>query len=186
VGAIPTLVHAFDWPDGVVVGTVGLPGSRTFSLQAREGSRTAAVVLEKEQSAVLAEAIDRVLDELMDDSDNTWSGVERRDDLVVVAACLAVAQELHTLDQHLARLRLGAQQLDDLADELVERHRERALALTGHEVGRDRRGHDLGRADARVGELQAQRLAEHVDRRAASPRRRSDCSGCSGRRPSRP
>ncbi|WP_069385878.1 DUF3090 domain-containing protein [Cellulosimicrobium cellulans] len=70
---MPTLVHAFDWPDRVVVGTVGMPGSRTFYLQAREGTRTTSVVLEKEQSAVLAETIDRVLDELMDDSDNKWS-----------------------------------------------------------------------------------------------------------------
>ncbi|MCB7137449.1 DUF3090 domain-containing protein [Cellulosimicrobium marinum] len=70
---MPTLVHAFDWPDRVVVGTVGEPGSRTFYLQAREGSRTASVVLEKEQSAVLAEAIERVLDELMAAPDNEYS-----------------------------------------------------------------------------------------------------------------
>ena len=70
---MPTLVHAFDWPDRVVVGTVGMPGSRTFYLQAREGTRTASVVLEKEQSAVLAETIERVLDELMEEPDNRWS-----------------------------------------------------------------------------------------------------------------
>ena len=70
---MPTLVHAFDWPDRVVVGTVGMPGSRTFYLQAREGTRTTSIVLEKEQSSVLAETIDRVLDELMEDSDNRWS-----------------------------------------------------------------------------------------------------------------
>ncbi len=61
---MPTLVHEFDWPDRVVVGTVGLPGSRTFYLQARTGARTASVALEKEQSALLAEKIDELLGEL--------------------------------------------------------------------------------------------------------------------------
>ncbi|MBD5787407.1 DUF3090 domain-containing protein [Cellulosimicrobium terreum] len=70
---MPTLVHEFDWPDRVVVGTVGMPGSRTFYLQARSGARTASVALEKEQSAVLAETIGRLLDELMEDPDNRYS-----------------------------------------------------------------------------------------------------------------
>jgi uncharacterized repeat protein (TIGR03847 family) len=66
---MPTLTHEFDWPDRVVVGTVGSPGSRTFYLQARAGSRTASVALEKEQSAVLAETIDQLLDTLRSDGD---------------------------------------------------------------------------------------------------------------------
>ncbi|WP_265521162.1 DUF3090 domain-containing protein [Oerskovia flava] len=70
---MPTLVHEFDWPDRVVVGTVGMPGSRTFYLQARSGTRTASVALEKEQSAVLAETVQRLLDELMQDPDNPYS-----------------------------------------------------------------------------------------------------------------
>ena len=61
---MPTLVHEFDWPDRVVVGTVGSPGSRTFYLQVRTGARTASVALEKEQSALLAEKMDELLDEL--------------------------------------------------------------------------------------------------------------------------
>jgi uncharacterized repeat protein (TIGR03847 family) len=59
-----TLVHEFDWPDRVVVGPVGRPGSRTFYLQVRAGTRTTSVALEKQQSAQLAEMIDRLLDEL--------------------------------------------------------------------------------------------------------------------------
>jgi uncharacterized repeat protein (TIGR03847 family) len=43
---MPTLVHEFDWPDRVVVGTVGRPGARTFYLQVRTGARTAQVVIE--------------------------------------------------------------------------------------------------------------------------------------------
>jgi uncharacterized repeat protein (TIGR03847 family) len=60
-----TFVHEFDWPDRVVVGTVGRPGERTFYLQVRAGARSTSVVLEKEQSAVLADKMDELLDELM-------------------------------------------------------------------------------------------------------------------------
>jgi uncharacterized repeat protein (TIGR03847 family) len=65
-----TLVHEFDWPDRVVVGTVGRPGERTFYLQARAGARSTSVALEKEQSAVLADAIDQLLVALAADADN--------------------------------------------------------------------------------------------------------------------
>ena len=67
---MPTLVHEFDWPDRFVVGTVGRPGERTFYLQARTGARSTSVALEKEQSAVLAEKIDELLDELVADQTN--------------------------------------------------------------------------------------------------------------------
>ena len=43
---MPTIVHGFDWPDRVVIGTVGQPGSRTFYLQARAGARIVSVALE--------------------------------------------------------------------------------------------------------------------------------------------
>ncbi|MBO0984987.1 DUF3090 domain-containing protein [Rathayibacter sp. ZW T2_19] len=59
------IVHAFDWPDRVVVGTVGSPGARSFYLQARTGPRVVSVGLEKQQSALLAEKIDEILDQLM-------------------------------------------------------------------------------------------------------------------------
>jgi uncharacterized repeat protein (TIGR03847 family) len=62
---MPTIVHGFDWPDRVVIGTVGPPGSRSFYLQARTGRRVTSIALEKEQSALLAEKIDEVLDEVM-------------------------------------------------------------------------------------------------------------------------
>lgn len=66
-----TLVHEFDWPDRVVVGTVGRPGERTFYLQARTGARSTSVALEKEQSALLAEAIDELLDKVATASGST-------------------------------------------------------------------------------------------------------------------
>ena len=70
---MPTIVHEFDWPDRVVIGTVGRPGERTFYLQARAGSRVISASLEKEQSALLAEKIDEILDELMVNEGNAFS-----------------------------------------------------------------------------------------------------------------
>ena len=62
---MPTTVHEFDWPDRVIVGTVGVPGQRTFYLQVRSGKQTVSIALEKQQSAQLAEKIDEILDQLM-------------------------------------------------------------------------------------------------------------------------
>lgn len=65
MGDMATVVHDFDWPDRFVIGTVGRPGQRTFYLQARDGERVVSVALEKEQSEVLADRMDELLDELM-------------------------------------------------------------------------------------------------------------------------
>lgn len=59
------LVHRYDSPDRFVAGTVGQPGERTFFLQAREGNRITSVVVEKQQVSVLAEHLERVLDEVL-------------------------------------------------------------------------------------------------------------------------
>jgi uncharacterized repeat protein (TIGR03847 family) len=64
MGGMPTIVHGFDWPDRIVVGTIGQPGQREFYLQVRDGARLVSVGLEKQQSAALAEKIDEILDEL--------------------------------------------------------------------------------------------------------------------------
>lgn len=58
------LVHRYDAPDRFVAGTVGQPGERAFFLQAREGNRITSVSCEKQQVSVLAEHLDRVLDEV--------------------------------------------------------------------------------------------------------------------------
>ena len=70
---VPAHVHEFDWPDRVVIGTVGRPGARTFYLQARTGAQIVSIALEKEQSALLAEKIDEVLDQLSAVEGNRWS-----------------------------------------------------------------------------------------------------------------
>jgi uncharacterized repeat protein (TIGR03847 family) len=59
------LVHRYDAPDRFVAGTVGQPGERAFFLQAREGNRITSVTCEKRQVSVLAEHLDRVLDEVL-------------------------------------------------------------------------------------------------------------------------
>jgi uncharacterized repeat protein (TIGR03847 family) len=60
--------HVFDnpAPDRFVVGTVGLPGERTFYLQVRQGNAVTSVALEKAQVTALAERVDQLLDEAMD------------------------------------------------------------------------------------------------------------------------
>ncbi len=70
---MPTIVHGFDWPDRVVVGTIGEPGSRSFYLQARDGTRVVSVSLEKQQSALLAEKVEEILDQLMETEGNRYS-----------------------------------------------------------------------------------------------------------------
>ncbi len=56
--------HLYDPPERFVVGTVGEPGQRTFYLQARAGTRTTTVALEKQQVQVLAERVEELLDEV--------------------------------------------------------------------------------------------------------------------------
>jgi uncharacterized repeat protein (TIGR03847 family) len=70
---MPTIVHGFDWPDRIVVGTIGQPGSRAFYLQARARARIVSVALEKQQSTVLAATIEEILDELMAGEGNPFS-----------------------------------------------------------------------------------------------------------------
>ncbi len=56
--------YLFDSPERFVAGTVGLPGNRTFFLQARDGGRIASVVLEKVQVAALAQRLAELLEDL--------------------------------------------------------------------------------------------------------------------------
>ena len=54
----------FDRPSRFVAGTVGVPGERTFYLQAVDGARVISVALEKQQVAMLADRLDELLDEV--------------------------------------------------------------------------------------------------------------------------
>ena len=57
-------IHLHEHPERFIVGTVGLPGERTFFLQARTGNVLTSVALEKSQVSVLAERVDQLLDEV--------------------------------------------------------------------------------------------------------------------------
>jgi uncharacterized repeat protein (TIGR03847 family) len=60
-------VHRFDPPTRCVVGTVGLPGERTFFLQVQDGERIVSVILEKDQVRILAERIQDILNQVAPD-----------------------------------------------------------------------------------------------------------------------
>lgn len=62
---MPAQVFDYDPPERFVAGTVGQPGSRTFFLQARTGSRLTSVSLEKLQVSALAERVEELLDEVV-------------------------------------------------------------------------------------------------------------------------
>jgi len=70
---MPTSALEFDWPDRLVVGTIGLPGARTFYLQVRASQQLVSIALEKQQSALLAEKIDEILDQLVAVEGNPFS-----------------------------------------------------------------------------------------------------------------
>lgn len=57
-------IHEFSFPEQFISGTVGLPGERTFYLQAVDGRRNIAVALEKSQLSILAERIIALLKEI--------------------------------------------------------------------------------------------------------------------------
>jgi len=55
----------FDRPARFVAGTVGVPGDRTFYLQAVDADRVVSVAVEKQQVTVLADRLDQLLDEIV-------------------------------------------------------------------------------------------------------------------------
>ncbi|MFC7217909.1 DUF3090 domain-containing protein [Streptomyces polyrhachis] len=62
---MPREVYLYDPPDRFVAGTVGLPGRRSFYLQASRAGRTTSVALEKAQVEALAQRMDELLDEVV-------------------------------------------------------------------------------------------------------------------------
>lgn len=68
-------ISLFDPVERFVVGTVGVPGERTFFLQARTGLRIFSVSVEKSQVAALAERISQILREVR--SSEPLTAIER-------------------------------------------------------------------------------------------------------------
>ena len=73
-------IHLFDPAERFVAGTVGVPGERTFFLQARKGSRLLSVSLEKAQVAALADRIQQILREVRNSEPLTLFERLERDD----------------------------------------------------------------------------------------------------------
>lgn len=116
--------YEFNWPDRVVVGTLGEPGSRTFYLQARAGSQLASIALEKQQAAVVAQMIDEILDQLSAAQGNPYSVPEHtpvelvdNDPLEEVAEAFRVGSMNLGWDASVAQVVLEAFALDDEAAE---------------------------------------------------------------------
>jgi uncharacterized repeat protein (TIGR03847 family) len=61
---MPSQIFLFDPVERFVVGTVGVPGERTFFIQARTGSRLISVALEKSQVAAMADRVLQILREI--------------------------------------------------------------------------------------------------------------------------
>jgi len=74
-------VYEFEPPERFVAGTVGLPGERTFFLQASGGGRTVSVSLEKVQVRVLAERLASLLDTVQRAGGATGETVEDNEPL---------------------------------------------------------------------------------------------------------
>ena len=73
-------VFLFDPAERFVVGTVGVPGERTFFLQARSGGRLISVSLEKAQVAALADRVQQILREVRNSEPLTPFERASRDD----------------------------------------------------------------------------------------------------------
>lgn len=57
----------FDPVDTIAAGAVGVPGQRTFFIQASKDGRTLSVLVEKEQVAILVERMRQLLDQMVED-----------------------------------------------------------------------------------------------------------------------
>lgn len=100
----------------VTVGTVGVPGQRTFYLQAREGDRLISLKLEKQQVAALAQLLGELLSDL--------------------PAAGALPTDLELEEPVLAEWAVGAMQLayDSASDRIVVMAEEATVAEEGGEA----------------------------------------------------
>jgi uncharacterized repeat protein (TIGR03847 family) len=73
-------IFLFDPVERFVVGTVGVPGERTFFIQARTGSRMISVSLEKAQVAAIADRVIQILREIRQSEPLTTFDRVRLDD----------------------------------------------------------------------------------------------------------
>lgn len=119
-------ITEFRSPDRCVVGTVGMPGERTFYIQVRQSQMLTSVACEKQQALVLAERIEQLLEQV---ESSTELGVQ------IDSMLASVPPDDEPLEMPLIEeFRVGAMALgwDDSVDSVVvELH---AIAIEGEEV----------------------------------------------------
>jgi len=86
-------VFEYGEPARFVVGTVGMPGERTFYLQVLSGAEVTSVVVEKGQAEALAERIDALLDEVAATTDEPIPAAGAQDGVDNAPLDLPVVEE---------------------------------------------------------------------------------------------
>jgi len=101
-------------PEWITVGTIGLPGQRTFYLQARQGDQTVTLKLEKQQVAALC----ALLGELLADLPATPAATEAPSELIepVLAEWVVGGMQL-AYDESLDRIVVLVEEVGDPAAE---------------------------------------------------------------------
>jgi uncharacterized repeat protein (TIGR03847 family) len=154
--------YDFERVSAIVADAVGMPGQRTFFLQARQGRQVATLTMEKQQVAALAASVLQLLEELEEKNpDLTMRGVS--------------AQDLHLQEPLTPAFRVGQMGLgyDESQDLMVLV--AQALVVEDEEVSV---AEDVPRARFYATREQMRALSEHALEAVASGR--PDCPLCGG------
>lgn len=162
----------FEYVDVFTTGAIGVPGARTFYLQARAGARSTTIRCEKQQAAAIAQYLRRALNHLP-----VPEGQPPRD-------------VMNLVDPFEEEFVLGsvALEFDRTGDHFVVHLREFSIADEGEEeedddesMGFEDEGHDDedepgSRVRVSLTRAQAMAFCEHTDRVVSSGR--PDCVFC--------
>jgi len=153
------VIHRLELPDRVTVGTIGEIGQRLFLLQAREGRRLVVVKVEKDQIAILASWLARVVRTMSRPGElEVGMELEAEYEVDLVAGEITVS-----VDEAAERLEVSIEPAEDDGDTLVvtlSKEQAAAFAIRAVqliEAGRppcplcglplDPRGHDCPRTN---------------------------------------
>ena len=153
------MIHRLELPDRVTVGTIGEIGQRLFLLQAREGRRLVVVKVEKDQIAILASWLARVVRTMSRPGElEVGMELEAEYEVDLVAGEITVS-----VDEAAERLEVSIEPAEDDGDTLVvtlSKEQAAAFAIRAVqliEAGRppcplcglplDPRGHDCPRTN---------------------------------------
>jgi len=168
-----TFFAEFDHVDVLTTGAVGVPGRRTFYLQARAGTRAVTVRCEKQQAAAISQYLRRALKHLPvpegQPPRNVMNLTEPIDEAFVLGA---VALELNRSGDHFVlHLREFAAPDDELDDDELDDDIDDEA--TSFEPDDDETG---SRVRITLNRAQAMAFCEHTDRVVSAGR--PDCVYC--------